>query len=155
MILVYSKNCQKIIDELRALNLEYKCISDLDFQKKMKDLLMQPVIEGTCTKEDFLYLDGVNEEQMKSLDENVHVLRVAVSTPTNLEWNLEQLMEEIEKEYNYFKVRNDLYQILIHPNKERLNMDSNYLKQLAYAFSLYENEKTPVEILQQVLDALR
>lgn len=155
MILLYSKNCQQIIDALQVLNLEYKCISDLDFQRKMKDLLIQPVTGGDCTKEDFLYLDGLNEEQMKSLDEKVHVLRVAVSTPTNLEWNLGQLMEEVEKEYVYFKVKNELYQILIHPDKERLEMDANYLKQLANAFRLYEDKKTPVEILEQALYALR
>ena len=155
MILVYLGNDLELLKSIQSLNFDYKLIGDGQSDCKMKDLLIQDVQSVSCSREPFLYLDGLEESQMKKLDACVHVKYVAVSTATNLEWTLSKLMNEVQKEYHYFLVRNRLYQVLIHPDKERLKEDTEYLKRLSYAYSLYEHEKTPVEILEQVLYALR
>ena len=155
MILVYKGNDENIIKQLNKLNMEYKVVGDEQLSEKMVNLLTKDVEGNTFTHHTFLYLDGLNKEQMKKLDENIHVERIAVSTQSNLEWTLSYLMDEVENEYHYFEVRNALYQMLIHPDKERIKIDPDYLHLLSYGFSLYENEKTPVKQLEQVLHMIR
>lgn len=135
--------------------MEYKVVGDEQLSEKMVDLLTEDVDGKTFTHHTFLYLDGLTKQQMKKIDACIHVGRVAVSTKSNLEWTLSYLMDEVEKEYHYFEVRNTLYQTLIQPDRERIKIDPNYLHLLSYGFSLYENEKTPVQQLEQVLHMIR
>lgn len=155
MILVYKGNDEKILKQLDRLQMEYKVVGDEQLSEKMRDLLTMNVEGKIFTHNTFLYLDGLNEEQMKKIDECIHVGRIAVSTQSNLEWTLSHLMNEVDKEYHYFEIRNDLYQMLIHPDKERIKTDPDYLHLLSYGYSLYENEKTPVKQLEQVLHKIR
>ena len=150
MILAYNVN----ENDLKKLLIPYKIIGDEVLSMKMKELLKQDIVCKTWKFPPFLYLDGLDETSMKKVDV-LQVGRVALSTPTNLEWTLEKLMKEVQEEYHYFEIRSALYDYLIHPDKSRIQSDPMYLKVLSYAFSLYENEKTPVSVLEQVLDELR
>jgi hypothetical protein len=146
MILVYKGNNQEIVDCVKKLNIEYKVIGDEHLGYKMKDLLEMDTNSIQCSRSCFVYTTE---------DIDLPVERMAIATDSNLEWTLEKLMDEIEQEYTYFRVRNELYECLIHPNKEKMKEDELYFKLLVKSFHLYENEKTPLSQLEEALNSIR
>ena len=146
MILVYKGNNEEIVDCAKKLNIEYKIIGDEHLSYKMKDLLKIDTNSVQFSRPCFVYA---------TQDIDLPVERMAIATNSNLEWTLEKLMDEIEQEYTYFRVRNELYECLIHPDKKKMKENESYFKLLVKSFDLYENEKTPLSQLEEALNSIR
>ncbi len=134
--------------ENASLDCEYKLIGDEQMNCLMKDLLEKDVQAFTWTRPSFIYM---NEEE----DLDFGFCRQAVETKTNREWTLQQLMDEIDQEYEYFCIRNELYECLTHPDIKRLKEDVKYKECMVYCFQLYEDKKTPLSILKEALMYIR
>ncbi len=143
MILFYKGN-----DDFTLEGYNYTLIGDEQLNCLMKDLLVNEYEAKTWTRPSFVYM---------SIEENVDFgfVRQAVETKTNREWTLKQLMNEVDQEFEYFSVRNELYEFLMNPNRERLQNDKQYRNCMVYGFSLYEDKKTPLSTLKEALRYIR
>lgn len=131
-----------------SLDCEYKLIGDEQLDWSMKDLLIGNYEAKTWTRPAFIYM---------SVDEvaDFGFCLQAVETKINREWTLKRLMDEVEQEFEYFSIRNELYECLMNPDRERLQKDTHYRKCMAYGFSLYEDKKTPLSALKEALRYIR
>mgnify|MGYP000556187896 CR=1 FL=1 len=71
-----------------------------------------------------MFIDGDNVDEIKNLesilrDNNVKIERKAVKTKNNISWTLRALMDEVDEEFEYFKLRDHLYNLIMHPDKEK------------------------------------
>ncbi len=108
----------------------------------------------------FILMDGMGENEIKEFnrilwDHSFDIARKAVTTPSNLSWTLRQLLTEIEEEYAYFTTREELYELLTHPDQARLQSDPSYLKMMSKAFSLLDDERTNLEILRALIEIIK
>lgn len=143
MILFYKGN-----DNFQIEGYDYVLIGDEQMDCLMKDLLIQEYEAKTWTRPAFIYM---------SSEENVDFgfVRQAVETNINREWTLKRLMDEIDQEFEYFSVRNELYECLMRPDMNRLKEDNEYKRLMVHCFQLYEDKKTPLSVLKEALRYIR
>ena len=106
-----------------------------------------------------MFIDGDNVNEIKSLesilrDNNVKIERKAVKTKNNISWTLRALMDEVDEEFEYFKLRDHLYNLIMHPDKEKLKKDPDYLKLMSMAFSLLEDQNVGKDILEIAIKSI-
>lgn len=159
MILVYFKESSKQKDVvetiLKDLNEEFKEVGDNHLDLVIANVFSsdeKPV--SNKLYEDFLFLDTMQQDKIQILakklkEKGIQLGRVAVRTENNISWKLKDLMDEVEEEFQYFLLRDKLFDIISHPDKERLDKDPKYLKQMSFVYALLENSNTKMEDLRQ------
>lgn len=159
MILVYFKEGSKQKDVvetiLKDLNEEFKEVGDNHLDLVIANVFSsdeKPV--SNKLYEDFLFLDTMQQDKIQILakklkEKGIQLGRVAVRTENNISWKLKDLMDEVEEEFQYFLLRDKLFDIISHPDKERLDKDPKYLKQMSFVYALLENSNTKMEDLRQ------
>ena len=81
-------------------------------------------------------------------EKGIRLGRVAVRTENNISWKLKDLMDEVEEEFQYFLLRDKLFEIVTHPDKERLDADSEYLKRMSLVYAMLEDSNTKMDDLK-------
>ena len=157
-VLIYIGNSRiektKLEQVFRALNIDYGFLDDQDMDKTMSFLLSHTKKEcHPSNKEAFMFLDGNDINEIKNLEsilkqEAIDIPRKALKTKNNIDWLLGDLMKEVDEEYQYFKLKDDLRELVMNPNKEKLTQDPDYLKLMSMAFSLLEDDRVEKEILE-------
>lgn len=159
MILVYFKESSKQKDVvetiLKDLNEEFKEVGDNHLDLVIANVFSsdeKPV--SNKLYEDFLFLDTMQQDKIQILakklkEKGIQLGRVAVRTENNISWKLKDLMDEVEEEFQYFLLRDKLFDIISHPDKERLDKDPKYLKLMSFVYALLENSNTKMEDLRQ------
>lgn len=159
MILVYFKESSKQKDVvetiLKDLNEEFKEVGDNHLDLVIANVFSsdeKPV--SNKLYEDFLFLDTMQQDKIQILakklkEKGIQLGRVAVRTENNISWKLKDLMDEVEEEFQYFLLRDKLFDIISHPDKERLDKDPKYLKLMSFVYTLLENSNTKMEDLRQ------
>ncbi len=159
MILVYFKEGSKQKDVvetiLKDLNEEFKEVGDNHLDLVIANVFSsdeKPV--SNKLYEDFLFLDTMQQDKIQLLakrlkEKGIQLGRVAVRTENNISWKLKDLMDEVEEEFQYFLLRDKLFDIISHPDKERLDKDPKYLKLMSFVYALLENSNTKMEDLRQ------
>lgn len=107
----------------------------------------------------FLYYDKLDSKAIQQVEAalkqaGLHVSRKAVRTENNEKWTLEALMYEIGREDEWFRKTNRLYQLVTHPDKERLASDPAYMALMAQSFALLEENDMSEEQLDQAIAAI-
>lgn len=158
MILVYFKegSQQKEIVEnvLSDLQEEFKEVGDNHL-----DLVISKVFSSeekpvsNKLYEDFLFLDTMRQDKIQLFakllkEKGIRLGRVAVRTENNISWKLKDLMDEVEEEFQYFLLRDKLFEIVTHPDKERLDTDPEYLKQMSLVYAMLEDSNTKIDDLK-------
>ena len=158
MILVYFKegSQQKEIVEhvLKDLNEEFKEVGD-----NQLDLVISKVFSSdeepveNKLYEDFLFLDTMQQDKIQLFakllqEKGIRLGRVAVRTENNISWKLKDLMDEVEEEFQYFLLRDKLFEFVTHPDKERLDADPEYLKQMSLVYAMLEDSNTKMDDLK-------
>lgn len=158
MILVYFKDGsqQKEIVEhvLKDLNEEFKEVGDNHL-----DLVISKVFSSdeepveNKLYEDFLFLDTMQQDKIQLFakllqEKGIRLGRVAVRTENNISWKLKDLMDEVEEEFQYFLLRDQLFEIVTHPDKERLDADPEYLKRMSLVYAMLEDSNTKMDDLK-------
>lgn len=166
MILVYTGTLNEketdLENVLKAKNLEYKKIGDGQLDMVIEDIIDLAPEEITDTKgemEPFLYLGEMNAEQVGELDASLkeaglEIERKAVSTPTNMQWELGILMKEIDREAAWFKKRETLYNRILSADRERIKTDGPYIEVYMDAVDVFKNENSTDEELAAMLARL-
>lgn len=158
MILVYFKegSQQKEIVEhvLKDLNEEFKEVGDNHL-----DLVISKVFSSdeepveNKLYEDFLFLDTMQQDKIQLFakllqEKGIRLGRVAVRTENNISWKLKDLMDEVEEEFQYFLLRDQLFEIVTHPDKERLDAHPEYLKRMSLVYAMLEDSNTKMDDLK-------
>ena len=158
MILVYFKegSQQKEIVEnvLSDLQEEFKEVGDNHL-----DLVISKVFSSdeepveNKLYEDFLFLDTMQQDTIQLFakllkEKGICLGRVAVRTENNISWKLKDLMDEVEEEFQYFLLRDKLFEFVTHPDKERLDADPEYLKQMSLVYAMLEDSNTKMDDLK-------
>ena len=157
MILVYlNEEDKKLIDVLEGNRFTYALIGDQQKDKTMKELLENPEA-SKASGQTFLFISGLEEKAQTwladALKENeIFIPRVAIETPYNIDWTLGHLLDEVEREYQYFSTRDTLFRLIMNPDKERIASDKEYLKLMAYGLSLVEKEDASVEEMKECIE---
>ncbi len=154
MVIIYlGKETNRILEIMDSLSLSYRVVGDLQKGLPMKELLKT---ERTSSGKGngFLYLYEEPETNQQRLaealkKEEIFIPRVAVNTENNINWTLEYLMEIVEQEYEYYALKEKIYDIITHPDKTRLKADPFYRKRMVRAYSLLEDPETTLEQLQE------
>ena len=108
-------------------------VDDASLDMKMKDI-KEDNKSTNYTFDDFVYVTKEDESRIDSLSEVLKLKesqRLACQTPTNKNWTLRKLMSEIDKEPQYFKLREEL-----------VSLCKKSKKPLAYRFLKEINSKT-------------
>ena len=108
-------------------------MDDASLDMKMKDI-KEDNKSTNYTFDDFVYVTKEDESRIDSLSEVLKLKesqRLACQTPTNKNWTLRKLMSEIDKEHQYFKLREEL-----------VSLCKKSKKPLAYRFLKEINSKT-------------
>lgn len=148
---------ENIFDQI---GIEINYINDEDFENTLEKLLNMPKKGGKKGKRyPFMFIDGDNVDEIKNLEsilkeKNVHIERKAVKTKNNIRWTLKELMDEVDEEFEYFKQRDRLYYLIMHPDKEKLAKDPDYLKLMSMAFSLLEDQNVDKDILEIAIKSI-
>ena len=103
--------------------------------------------------EDFLFLDTMQQDKIQLFakllqEKGIRLGRVAVRTENNISWKLKDLMDEVEEEFQYFLLRDQLFEIVTHPDKERLDADPEYLKRMSLVYAMLEDSNTKMDDLK-------
>lgn len=164
MILVYfkegSKQKETVESILKEMQEEFKEVGDNHL-----DLLLSEVFsseeppKSNQEFEDFLFLDTMQPQDIQNFsmrlkEKKIRMGRVAVRTENNISWKLRDLMEEVEQEFQYFLLRDQLYELVMHPDKERLEKDPAYMRLMSSVYALIEDSNTKYEDLQRVFAIL-
>ena len=122
MILVYFKESSKQKDVvetiLKDLNEEFKEVGDNHLDLVIANVFSsdeKPV--SNKLYEDFLFLDTMQQDKIQILakklkEKGIQLGRVAVRTENNISWKLKDLMDEVEEEFQYFLLRDKLFDII-------------------------------------------
>ena len=152
---------EKVIEDVfKQIGIEINYIDDDDLENTLERLLELPRKEGEKGKrEPFMFIDGDNVDEIKNLesilrDNNVKIERKAVKTKNNISWTLRALMDEVDEEFEYFQLRDHLYNLIMHPDKEKLKKDPDYLKLMSMAFSLLEGQNVGKDILEIAIKSI-
>lgn len=163
MLLIYAgKDIQagQLAELLTQYDYPFKIIGDESLDVTLQNLQdgAAPVIpaEGPT----FILMEGMDENEIKEFnrilwDHSFDIPRKAVTTPSNSSWTLRKLLAEIEEEYAYFTAREELYELLTHPDKERIQSDPSYLKMMSQAFAIFDNEGTDIEMLRGLIEIIK
>lgn len=143
----------------KAMRFSYAYLGDTDLGETMQSLMSRENKEAKETKENFWYLIGFDKKEIQTLDrwlqqEKIAVDCMAVHTETNEMWTLETLYAEVKEEREYFIVRQQLLDLLMHPDKEKLKEDPMYLRIMSLAFALTEDQNAKKEDFLQAIDRI-
>lgn len=145
----------------KTLGIEKKDLGKEDLKTAMGELIKAPKKEVTDfgTGPLFMYLDGHGARDLQRIGEvlakeNIHVSHKAMKTENNQSWPLEVLMDEIDKEDRWYKARSRLYQLLVTPDKDRLDKDPDYMRLMSAAYDLYDRQDASVEELEEAVKAI-
>lgn len=165
MILAYfkkdSQEEDKIIKIFQQYDFLYKEVGDNHLECEMEQLKeSKEIATKGNTMEDFLFLDEMDEKEIQDLlklfkQEGIQIGRVCVATENNKKWTLRQLMEEVDEEYRYFAIRDEIYSILKCPDKERLEKDENYLRLFSTIYAMVEENACSLDDLKKALNILK
>lgn len=157
-VLIYlgtsNENKQIIEDIFNQIGVKISFIGDNDLDNTLKELLETSREEYKIgNRNPFMYIDGNDKNEIKNLESilrnnNVNIERQALKTKTNIGWTLRELMDEIDEEFEYFKLRDHLYHLIMNPDKEKIARDPDYLKLMSMAFSLLEDESVEKNIIE-------
>lgn len=152
---------EKVIEDVfKQIGIEINYIDDDDLENTLEKLLELPRKESKKGKrEPFMFIDGDNVDEIKNLesilrDNNVKIERKAVKTKNNISWTLRALMDEVDEEFENFQLRDHLYNLIMHPDKEKLKKDPDYLKLMSMAFSLLEDQNVGKDILEIAIKSI-
>lgn len=162
MVLVYygdNGNLKPAFDKAFAsLGILKKDLGVEDRNTSMDDLLKAPMHEVTDfgTGPVFMFLDGHGAKDLQAIGEalaaeGIHVSHKAMKTENNGSWPLGMLMDEVDQEDRWFKARSRLYQLLVTPDKDRLESDPAYMRLMASAYDLYERQDASLEELESAV----
>lgn len=160
MILIYTnEDKDRIAEVLDANRFDYAFVGDEQKGITMRELLEHPQ-DSKASGPLFVYISGLDEKQQSWLsaafkENGIYTGRVAIQTVHNIDWTLADLMEEVENEYQYFSLRDTLYDLITHPDKERLASDKEYLSLMAYGLSLIESEQSSAEQLRDCVEKIQ
>lgn len=152
---------EKLIKLLNTSDIEYSFIGDDDLSLKMSELLSKETKNSSKGEgHGFIYIDESDVEEIQKFDNllkenNVDIPRKAIKTENNLSWTLGSLLKEVNDEYEYFCLKDEIHAIVMNPDREKLNTDGDYLRLMSMAFSLLEDDKAPKEVLEIALKALK
>lgn len=154
MVIVYlGKEANRILEIMDSLSLPYRVVGDRQKGIPMKELLKtKQTSSGKGNGFLYLYKEPETNQQMLAdalKKEEIFIPRVAVNTKNNINWTLGYLMEIVEQEYEYYALKEKIYDIITHPDKVRLKADPFYRKRMVHAYSLLEDPETTLEQLQE------
>lgn len=148
---IKKENLESVFNKLK---LKYAYLSDEHLKMKMSELVSLDNMDYTPgTKEGFMYVDTNDVKEIQDFDSllkeaQADIERKAIITDNNIGWTLEELIDEVDREYNYFKLKDRLYYLVSNPDREKINNDENYLKLMSMAYSLLENDPIEEELLE-------
>ena len=166
MVLVYygdQKDKKPVFDRVfEKLGLEKKDLSDADLDKTMKELVSGPheyMEAADSAGPIFMYYDGHGSKDVQNVadaleKEGIKVTHRAVRTENNESWTLGHIMKEIALEDEWYKLSAKLYQLITHPDKERLKSDPQYMMLMSSAFALFEGQNASLEDLKAAIAAI-
>lgn len=152
---------EQLIKILNISGIEYSFVGDDDLSIKMSELLSKRTKNGLQGKgHGFIYIDEADVKEIQKFDNllkenNVDIPRKAIKTENNLSWTLGSLLKEVNEEYEYFCLKDEIHAIVMNPDREKLNTDGDYLRLMSMAFSLLEDDQAPKEVLEIALKALK
>lgn len=167
MILIYpgAFDADRLETMLSCLkDYEIRLLNDEDLKTPMGNLLAADRSDGDAgsdcrRKAPFLYLSGLNRAQISKLQSDLEsaglpVRSMAVETPDNRAFTLEELMDEVEREAAYFEKRDELADLLMHADRARMQSDRDYFQCCMMAASLLQEEELSETMLDTALQIL-
>ncbi len=161
---------EKLKEVLDTTQIPYQFLYDNDLNCSIKDLLENSHHATQSTKEhctiDLMFLDNISDEEIALLNDKfkkigISMPRKAMRTEHNEKWLLKDLLNEIEKEHNYFINLQKIKEILQESSSliiENYTTESwsNYEKTFFQAYHVLQNRpdyETVLSTLKQLLDA--
>lgn len=136
MVLVYigkDVDAKALIEIFENSKISYSLVNDTHLNKRIGSLLNEEnkeIDKGMYYS--FLLFDEVNEKmdtlrnQMK--EQSIYIPRIAVQTEYNIHWTLKELMDEVDREVEYFKYKELVIKKLKNPNRNRMEKDMEYIR---------------------------
>ncbi len=164
MILVYlkddSSHKEEILSTLKKYEPDYKVVGDNHLDQVITSIFSSEEKPKQSQEfEDFLFLDTMKPEAVQQfskelIQKGIRLGRVAVRTENNVSWTLRTLMEEVEEEFQFFQLREKLYDVILHPDKDRLQKDAHYMHLMSETYALLENRTATKKDLEQAWSLL-
>lgn len=175
MILIYPGNLGQRSTELPALlaGEPFGLLEKKDLQQTMETLLLQAEKDNDqksslflATKEEaggeepFFYLSGMDRQQISVLQSRLEqagfsIRCMALATPANLQFRLKDLMEEVSREALYFEKREQLADLLVHADRQKMQTSQDYFQCCMMAAALLQEEDLSETMLDTALQVLR
>lgn len=158
MILAYigkEINREDLIQIFEQLNLSYKELFDDDLDRRIGVLLQkEEEAEKKNSRKSFLLFSQIDDKQMDQLrtkmkEKGIYIPRIAMETEHNVHWTLGDLMEEIDQEIEYFKLRDAIIEKLKKPNFSRIKKDPNYIKMVSSMIDRISSEDVTIHELKE------
>ena len=117
MVIVYlGKETNRILEIMDSLSLPYRVVGDRQKGIPMKELLKtKQTSSGKGNGFLYLYKEPETNQQMLAdalKKEEIFIPRVAVNTENNINWTLGYLMQIVEQEYEYYALKEKIYDII-------------------------------------------
>lgn len=166
----YQEKKSKLKKVLDSTQIPYHFLCDNDLNCTIKDLLENNHHLSQSTNDhcsiDLMFLDNISDEEIALLNDklkkiDISMPRKAMRTEHNEKWLLKDLLNEIEKEHNYFIVLQKINEILQKSSSliiENYTAESwnNYERAFFQAYHVLQNQSdydTALFSLKQLLNA--
>lgn len=148
MVIVYGE-----VKGVEHISQQWIEVADSQLGTPMNELVHQP---GLTSHPSMLYLvDEPDNDWDKAIKSGlVKADLYCMKTETNQTWPLGQLLAELEMEQAWFDKRAELERLILNPDKERLANDSLYRQILVRAYAVYEQEESPIELIEGAIEAI-
>lgn len=152
---------EKVKEIFASMDQSIRFVEDDELNQDIEELLKtENGHECEGERDAFLFLDDLSQEDIQKMNQmfeekKIDIPRKACRTEHNIKWRMLDLMEEVNREYAYFQLRDELYDLVIHPDEKRLEKDSDYMTTMSMAYSLLQNENTEAELLELAIQTIK
>ncbi|MDO4466062.1 MAG: DUF3783 domain-containing protein [Bacillota bacterium] len=157
MIVVYlGRESSRIIKIIDNLKISYKRIGDDDLEKSLGSCFEKQ--ESMKGRKKFAYICAQSQEEafciMRSFKEKGYTkVRISILTETNANWKVQEWMEELDEEYQYFTLRGALQKEL-----EKVvfgNVTFEQLTTYMKAREIFMNNESTSEDYKRILEEIK
>lgn len=158
MILAYiGKDIDRtlLIKTFNCLQLDFIELNDKDLDKRIGALLKkEDFTMAPCSRNTFLMFSKISDEQIDSLrnemkKNRIYVPRIAMETEHNIHWTLKELLDAIDEEVEYFRLRDAVIDKLKKPNFNRIKKDPSYIKNVSEMIDRISSEEITIQELKE------
>ena len=161
VLIYYGKDTalkEKINTVLDRMHVNYIELGQNDLSKKLKDLVQKEehALDLEGNSQIFMYFYDEKVDTITKIDnalkeEGIFVRHKAVTTPTNLEWTLQELISHIEAEASYFQKREKLRSLVSNPDLVKFSQYPKYRNLMSMCYELLEENDVPEKMLDTAI----